>query len=53
MAAQPRRKLSHIDSSGRARMVDITAKADTAREAVAKGSVYMRPRTLALIRSGA
>ena len=33
-------------------MVDVTAKAETAREAVAKGSVCMRPETLALIVSG-
>ena len=52
MAAQPRKKLTHLDAAGRARMVDIGAKADTAREAVAKGSVYMRPKTLALVRSG-
>ncbi len=45
-------KLTHIDTAGRARMLDITAKADTAREAVARGSVYMKPETLALIRSG-
>ena len=33
-------------------MMDISAKADTPREAVAKGSVYMKPETLALILSG-
>jgi len=52
MAAQPRRKLTHIDPAGRARMVDISAKTDTARQAVAKGSVYMRPQTLSLIIRG-
>jgi len=45
-------KLSHVDESGRARMVDVTAKDDTIREAVAKGSVRMKPETLALIQSG-
>jgi len=45
-------KLSHLDESGRARMVDVTAKDDTLREAVAKGSVRMKPETLALIQSG-
>ena len=45
-------KLSHLDESGRARMVDVTAKDVTLREAVAKGSVRMRPETLALIQSG-
>ena len=33
-------------------MVDVSAKADTAREAVAKGSVYMTQETLALVVSG-
>lgn len=46
------KRLSHIDDAGRARMVDISAKADTAREAVARGTVRMRPETLALIQSG-
>jgi len=52
--AGPRRKakLSHLDASGRPRMVDISAKADTAREATARGAVYMKPETLALIVSG-
>ena len=45
-------RLSHLDESGRPRMVDITAKADTARQAIAKGSVHMKPETLALIRAG-
>ncbi len=45
-------ELSHIDESGRARMVDVSAKADTAREAVARGTVRMQPETLALIQSG-
>jgi cyclic pyranopterin phosphate synthase len=45
-------RLSHVDESGRARMVDVTAKADTVREAVARGSVSMKPETLALIREG-
>ena len=46
------RRLSHLDESGRPRMVDITAKAATARQAIAKGSVCMKPQTLALIRAG-
>ena len=46
------RRLSHLDKSGRARMVDISAKSDTAREAVARGNVRMKPQTLALIQSG-
>jgi len=42
-------ELSHVDSSGRARMVDVSDKADTRRVAVAKGEVLMRPETLELI----
>jgi cyclic pyranopterin phosphate synthase len=45
-------KLSHLDESGRPRMVDISAKADTARQAVAAASVRMKPETLALIQAG-
>jgi cyclic pyranopterin phosphate synthase len=45
-------RFTHIDTAGRPRMVDVSAKADTARGAVAKGSIYMRPETLALVRSG-
>ena len=41
--------LSHIDDSGAARMVDVSDKADTAREAIAEGYVVMLPETLALI----
>ncbi|MCH7578447.1 MAG: cyclic pyranopterin monophosphate synthase MoaC [Chloroflexi bacterium] len=52
--AAPRRKakLTHIDPEGRPRMVDVSAKAESAREATAKGSVYMKAETLALITSG-
>ncbi|MPZ14516.1 MAG: cyclic pyranopterin monophosphate synthase MoaC [Chloroflexi bacterium] len=45
--------LSHIDESGRARMVDVSAKADTVREATARGRVTMRPETLAIVERGA
>lgn len=45
--------LSHLDESGRARMVDVSEKPDTDRIAVAKGEVIMRLETLALIRAGA
>ncbi|CAG0964504.1 partial cyclic pyranopterin monophosphate synthase, partial [Gammaproteobacteria bacterium] len=41
--------LTHIDESGKARMVDVTAKAATEREAVAKGRVLMKKETLELI----
>ena len=46
------KRLSHIDDAGHARMVDISAKADTAREAIARGMVRMQAETLALIQSG-
>ncbi len=41
--------LSHVDGRGRARMVDVTDKADTERVAIARGQVHMAPETLALI----
>lgn len=44
--------LTHVDDRGRARMVDVTAKPATVREAVARGFVRMRPATVRLIRSG-
>lgn len=43
--------LSHVDEGGRARMVDVTAKADTLRTAIARGSIRMHAATLAAIRS--
>lgn len=46
-------KLTHIDESGHARMVDVAAKPDTTRIAVAKGEVQMQAATLELIRAGA
>ena len=45
-------ELTHFSESGRARMVDVTEKADTRRVAVASGILRMRPETLARIRSG-
>ena len=44
--------LSHLDDQGRARMVDVSAKTDTERIAIAKGEVVLKPSTLALIRAG-
>jgi cyclic pyranopterin phosphate synthase len=44
--------LSHVDDRGAARMVDVSDKAPTAREAVAAGEIGMQPETLALIQSG-
>jgi cyclic pyranopterin phosphate synthase len=46
------KKLSHLDESGRPKMVNVTAKAATARVAIAKGSVSMLPATFKLIKSG-
>ena len=46
------KKLSHMDDSGRPRMVDVGGKADTVRQAVAKGIVRMQPETLQLIKEG-
>jgi cyclic pyranopterin phosphate synthase len=45
-------KLTHIDETGRARMVDVSGKPATAREAVAEGFVRMGAETLALALSG-
>jgi cyclic pyranopterin phosphate synthase len=45
-------KLSHLDASGRARMVDISDKPETERTAIASGEVHMRPDTLAEIQAG-
>ena len=45
-------KLTHIDKAGRPRMVDITEKPDTHREAVAKGVVRMQASTFELIKKG-
>ena len=44
------KKLTHLDKQGRAKMVDVTEKPETMREAVATGSVHMKPETLRLIR---
>jgi len=47
-----KKKLTHLDEAGRPKMVDVTAKADTARVAVARGSVRMQPATFKLIKQG-
>jgi cyclic pyranopterin phosphate synthase len=46
-------RLTHIDETGRARMVDVSDKPATTREAVAEGFVRMQPATLELALSGA
>jgi len=45
-------RLTHLDEQGQARMVDVSAKATTRREAVATGRVVMAPATLAALRAG-
>jgi cyclic pyranopterin monophosphate synthase len=45
-------KLSHIDESGRAHMVDVGAKPETERTAVARGEVHLRKETIDLVRQG-
>jgi cyclic pyranopterin phosphate synthase len=45
-------KLTHVDETGHARMVDVGAKEDSERVAIAKGEIVMKPETLALIRAG-
>lgn len=45
-------QLTHLDESGRAHMVDVGAKPDSERTAVARGEVRMKPSTLELIRKG-
>jgi cyclic pyranopterin phosphate synthase len=45
-------KLTHFNESGKARMVDVTTKDDTVRQAVAEGRVTMKPDTLSLIKQG-
>jgi cyclic pyranopterin phosphate synthase len=44
--------LTHFDSTGQAHMVDVAAKQDTHRSAVASGTIYMKPETLAIISQG-
>lgn len=45
-------RLTHLDESGAARMVDVGGKPETARSATATGRIAMRPATLAAIRDG-
>lgn len=44
-----KKKLTHLDKTGAARMVDVSAKPATSRSATAKGRVSMKPATLKLI----
>ena len=45
-------KFTHLDSEGNARMVDVSDKDASERTATAKGSVLMRPETMAMIVEG-
>ncbi len=45
-------KLTHLDSRGQARMVDVGGKPETARSATAAGRIRMAPATLAAVRDG-
>ena len=46
------KKLSHLDAAGRIRMVDVSAKPATAREAVARGRITIAAAALRQIRAG-
>ncbi len=45
-------ELTHLNDEGRAKMVDVSEKQDTEREAIAKGSIYMKEETLKRINEG-
>ncbi len=44
-------KLSHIDDNGKANMVDVSAKPDQVRTAIAEGFIRLQPETVQLIRA--
>jgi cyclic pyranopterin phosphate synthase len=52
MSTSPSDHLTHFDSTGQAHMVDVTAKNETHRIAVAAGTIRMQPSTLQLVLSG-
>ena len=54
MSSKPpsQERLTHLDPQGQAQMVDVSAKAQTVREATAEGWVKMQPSTLADIEAG-
>jgi len=45
-------RLTHFDKKGRAKMVDVSGKAETLREAIVRGSIYMKPATYQKIMTG-
>jgi cyclic pyranopterin phosphate synthase len=52
-AGRRARRLSHLDATGAARMVDVAPKAVTSREAVARGRIRIAPAAMRLARGGA
>ncbi|MEK7217012.1 MAG: cyclic pyranopterin monophosphate synthase MoaC, partial [Chloroflexota bacterium] len=44
--------MSHLDEHGNARMVDVSDKPDTVRDAEARATIHMQPETLRLIQEG-
>ena len=50
--ARAGKQLTHLGAQGQARMVDVSAKAVTEREAIAAGSVVMQRATLDIVRKG-
>lgn len=52
MSQEENNPLTHFDAAGQAHMVDVGAKAETARVARATGRIRMQPATFDLIRSG-
>ncbi len=51
--ASPASGFSHLDAQGRAQMVDVSAKPDSARLAIAEGRVTCAPATIRLLRASA
>ncbi|WP_297911122.1 cyclic pyranopterin monophosphate synthase MoaC, partial [Thiomonas sp.] len=51
-SSDPASPLTHFDAAGQAHMVDVGAKDETSRVAVASGMIRMLPATLALVESG-
>jgi cyclic pyranopterin monophosphate synthase len=49
---EPERSLTHLDSAGHARMVDVSGKDVTARSATASGTVLLSPAAIAALREG-
>lgn len=45
-------EFTHFDEQGNARMVDVGSKAETVREATAKGSIFMSPHCLSMVQEG-